>query len=60
MFIYLLLYIVCVSSSGYVFACALYVICLLYSHLTPVYPILHETNPFTNGIGFNLLSRVNL
>ena len=36
MFIYLLLYIVCDSSSGYVFACVLYVICLLYSHLTSV------------------------
>ena len=31
-----LLYIVCDSSSGYVFACVLYVICLLYSHLTSV------------------------
>ena len=36
MFIYLLLYIVCDSSSGYVFACVLYVICLLYSHLSSV------------------------
>ena len=36
MFMYLLLYIVCDSSSGYVFACVLYVICLLYSHLTSV------------------------
>ena len=36
MFIYLLLYIVCDSSSGYVLACVLYVICLLYSHLSSV------------------------
>ena len=50
MIIYLLLYIVCDSSSGYVFACVLYVICLLYSHLTSV---IVDVSDNDSGVGLS-------